>query len=86
MRSLTRDALSALLNAAVDDILSEADMSGNEPAADAMNLLVNVAMSRFDDPHLTVSDAVVSNYEAETVEGCEETDEQIVNRVLSWIN
>lgn len=86
MKTMTRDEVSALLNAALDDVMSRVESGGNSFG----DLVVNVALTRIDEPDATVEDVILSNYEreggedGEDGEDGEETDEEMVERVLGW--
>ena len=80
MTALAREDVSALLNGALDDVMSAVETGGNSFG----DLIVNVALTRIDHPEATVEEVIVACYEPEGSEGDEETDEEMVERVLGW--
>lgn len=58
----TRDQVSAAMNRAADDVL-EAIQAPDEGTRDAVNLVVNAALTYLDAPDATLQDAIEENYE-----------------------
>jgi hypothetical protein len=89
-RAIDRGALSALINGAVDEILNDEEVACNERVADALNLVVNLVLERFDDPDASLAEAIDRAYHTEPVDdetenGRDETPQEKADRVLGWL-
>lgn len=60
--SFTRDEVSQALNRAADDVLGAIN-APDEGVRDAVNLVVNAAMTYLDTPDATLDEAIEENYE-----------------------
>lgn len=84
----TADDVSQALNSACDDVITAADMD-EEGARDALNLLVNAALARLDDPNVTLCEVADANYGISDEELAARKDvpedERVLAVVLGWI-
>lgn len=62
--SYSREQVSVAMNRAADDVLEAID-APDEGTRDAVNLVVNAAMTYLEKPGATLTDAITENYSIE---------------------
>ena len=84
----TADDVARALNSACDDVITAAEMD-EAGARDALNLLINTALARLNDPDVTLCEVADTNYGLSDEELAEREDvpedERALAVVLGWI-
>jgi hypothetical protein len=82
---MDQETFMAMLNDAADDVLDEVD-APDTGTRDIVNLIVNLMGARMKNPDATIAEAIIEQYSREMNddETREETDEEMVSRVLGW--
>lgn len=78
------DQVSAALNRAADDIIAAAELP-ETGTIDALNLLVNAALSYLADPSVTLADVARDNYITNQDGQPGWTGQDALAEIISWI-
>lgn len=78
------EQVSAALNRAADDIISAAELP-DTGTIDALNLLVNAAVSYLTDPGITLADVARDNYDTNHDGRQPWTGQDALAEIISWI-